>query len=57
MAGTKKARAVFTCNHNHDDNDDDQDHADDDDDHGDDGDDGDLLHGEAGRSMGGDCPV
>ena len=54
MAGTIKAKAVFTCNHNHDDHDDDHD---DDDDHDNHGVDGDLLHGEAGRSMGGNCPV
>ena len=29
MAGTMKAKAVFTCNHNHDDHDDDHDHDDD----------------------------
>ena len=50
MAGTIKAKAVFTCNHNHNDHDDDHDH----DDHVHDGD---LLHGETGRSMGGNCPV
>ena len=61
MAGTIKAKAVFTCNHihNHDNDDDDDrlvtsgDHGDDDDD--DDG--GDLLHGKPGRSLGGDRPV
>ena len=53
MAGTMKAKAVFTCNNIHDDGEDDDDDVDDDN--------GeyvsDLLDGETRRSTGGDCPV
>ena len=48
MAGTMKAKAVFTCNDDHDDDDAHDDGEDDD---------GDLLHGQARRSPGGNHPV